>query len=65
MRNANTAIECTRFPLPTVDELIVKLRNATRISKLDLNKALNKLELDPESRYITAFETEDRIKRYK
>ena len=65
MRNANTAIERTRFPLPTVDELIVKLRNATRFSKLDLNKVFHQLELDPELRYITAFQTEDRIKRYK
>ena len=59
MRNANTAIERTRFSLPTVDELIVKLRNATRFSKLDLNKAFHQLELDPESRYTTALQTED------
>ena len=38
MRNANTSIERTRFPLPTVDELIVKLRNATQFSKLDLSQ---------------------------
>ena len=29
MHNANTAIQRTRFPLPTVDDLVVKLRNAT------------------------------------
>ena len=55
MHNANTAIERTRFPLPTADELMVKLRHATRFSKLGLNKALRQLELDPESHYITAF----------
>ena len=49
--------EHTRFPLPTVDELIVEIRNATRFSKLDLNKAFHQLELDPESRNITAFQT--------
>ena len=38
MRNANTSIERTRFPLPTVDELIVKLRNATQFPKLDLSQ---------------------------
>ena len=65
MRNGNTAIERTRFPLQTVDELIVKLRNTTRLVKLNLNKAFHQLKLDPESRYITSFQTEDRIKRYK
>ena len=65
MRSANTAIKRTRFPLQTVDGLIFKLKNATRISKLNLNKAFHQLELDPELRYITAFQTEDRIKRYK
>ena len=34
---------------------MVKLRHATRFSKLGLNKALRQLELDPESHYITAF----------
>ena len=65
MRNANTVIECTRFSLPTVDELIVKLRNAARFSKLELNKAFHQLQLDSKWRYITAFQTRDCIKRYK
>ena len=43
----------------------MKLRKATQFSKLYLNKAFYQLELDPESRYIRAFQTEDRIKRYK
>ena len=43
----------------------MKLRKATRFSKLYLNKAFHQLELDPESRYIRAFQTEDCIKRYK
>ena len=47
MRNAITATESTLFPLSTVDELIVKLRNATRFPKLDSNKAFYQLELDP------------------
>ena len=65
MRNAITATESTLFPLSTVDELIVKLRNATQFPKLDSNKAFYQFELDPEQRYIRAFQTEDRIKRYK
>ena len=65
MRNAITATESTLFPLSTVNELIVKLRNATQFPKLDSNKAFYQLELDPEQRYIRAFQTEDCIKRYK
>ena len=62
IHHANTAIEHTHFPMLTVDELIVKLRIATRFSKLDLNKTFHQLELDPESHYITAFQTKDHIK---
>ena len=64
MSNANIAIERTRYPTPTVDDLIVKLSNAKVFSKLDLLSAFHQLELTPESRYITAFQSEDRIKRF-
>ena len=60
MRNANTSIERTRFPLPTVDELIVKLRKCNPIFKIRFKSRPYKL--DPESCYITAFQTEDCIK---
>ena len=65
MRNANTAIERARFPTPTVDDLIFRLKNAQYFTKLDLNAAFHQLELDERSRYITAFQTEDRKKRFK
>ena len=65
MRNANTAIERTRFPTSTVDDLIIKQDGAKYFTKLDLNSAFHQLELHEDSRYITAFQTEDRIKRFK
>ena len=65
MRNANTAIKRTRFPTPTIDDLIFRLKSAQYCTKLDLNAAFHQLELDERSRYITAFQTEDRIKRFK
>ena len=65
MHNANTAIERTRFPIPTVDDLIFRLKKAQYFTKLDLNAAFHQPELDKRSRYITAFQTEDRIKRFK
>ena len=65
MRNANTAITRTRYPTPTVDDILVKLKDATRFTKLDMNAAFHQLVLSEDSRYITAFQTEDRIKRFK
>ena len=65
MRKANTAIGRTRYPTPTVEDLLIKLKGCDRFSKLDLNSAFYQLELSPESRYITAFQSEDRIKRFK
>ena len=65
MRSAITAIERTRFPTPTVGDLIFKLKGAKYFTKLDLNSAFHQLELHEDSRYITAFQTEDRIKRFK
>ena len=65
MRNANTAIERTHFPTPTVDDLIFKLKGATYFTKLDLKSAFHKLELHEDSRYITNFQTEDRVKTFK
>ena len=65
MRNANTAIERTRFPTATVDDLIFKLKEAKYFTKLDLNSAFHQPEFHKDSRYITAFQVEDRIKRFK
>ena len=39
MRNANTAITHTRYPTPTVDDLLIKLRGSIIFTKLDLNSA--------------------------
>ena len=61
MCNANAAIQRTRFPTTTVDDLIFRLRNVRYFTKLDLNAAFHQLELNERSRYITAFQTEDRI----
>ena len=65
MRNTNRVIERTRFPSPTVGDLIFKLKGAKYFIKLDLNSTFHQLKLYEDSRYITAFQTEDRIKRFK
>ena len=63
MRNANTATERNRFPTPTVDDLIVKLKGAKYFIKLNPNSAFHQLELHKDSRYRQKIE--DRIKRFK
>ena len=64
MRCANKAIERTRYPTPTIDEILIKTRGSNIFTKLDLNSAFHQLELSPESRAITTFQTETRIKRF-
>ena len=63
MRNANTVIERTHFPTPAVDDLILKLEGAKYFTKLDLNSAFHQFHED--IWYITTFQTEDRIRRFK
>ena len=41
------------------------MKNAQYFTKVDFNAAFHQLELDEGSRYITLFQTEDRIKRFK
>ncbi|XP_052809099.1 uncharacterized protein K02A2.6-like [Mya arenaria] len=65
MREANKAIQRERHLLPTIDELINDLNGSTVYSKLDLRAGYHQLVLDPESRYITAFNTHVGVFRYK
>ena len=65
MRAANKAITRTRYPTPTVDDLMIKLKGANVFTKLDLTSAFYQLELTPDSRMITAFQTDTIIKRFK
>ncbi|XP_033127652.1 uncharacterized protein K02A2.6-like [Anneissia japonica] len=55
MRQPNTAIKRERHIIPTISEIIHELNGATVFSKLDLNQGYNRIELAPESRYITCF----------
>lgn len=64
MRCANKAIKRTRYPTPTIDDLKCKLRGANVFTKLDMRSAFHQLELAKESRYITAFQSDTRIKRF-
>ena len=63
MRCANRAITRTRYPTPTVDDILVKVKDSTVFSKLDLNSAFYQLELDEQSRNITSFQSDQKILR--
>lgn len=57
MREANKAIKRQPFPIPTIEQYRVKLKNAQFMSKLDLKNAFFHLKLHKESRKYTTFMT--------
>ena len=65
MRQANAAIKRVRHPIPTVEDISLKLNGAKYFSKLDLSQAYHQLELHEDSRYITTFTTHVGLFRYK
>ena len=65
MRRANEAIVRERLPIPTVDEVLESLNGSTVFFKLDLRWGFHQIELEPNSRDITSFATDDGIFRYK
>ena len=46
MREANKAITRTRYPTPTAEDLLVKLKRSAVYSKLELVSAFHQIELD-------------------
>ncbi|KAJ8735710.1 hypothetical protein PYW07_007330 [Mythimna separata] len=65
MRRANSAIKRENHPLPTMDQLLPKIRDAVIFSKLDICDAFHQLELHPDSRSITTFISAKGLYRYK
>ena len=65
MRQANVAVQLERHLTPTIKEVIGDLNGDTVFTKLDLNQGYNRLELAPESRYITTFTTHLGLRRFK
>ena len=65
MCEANKAITRTRYPTPEVEDVLVKLKESTVFTKLDLVSAFHQAELDESSRYMTAFQSDTKIKRFR
>ena len=65
MRGANEAIIGEILPIPTIDEVLESLIESAVFSKLGLKWCFHQIELDAESRDITAFSIHDGIFREK
>ena len=68
MRDAKQAIKHEKHIMPTTDDFIHELNEATVFSKLDLtnfNNVSHQLELSEESRFITTFTTHVHLCHYK
>ena len=64
-RNINKAILANNSPIPHVEEIKAQLSGAKNFSKLDLKSAFWQLELHPDARYLTVFECDGQLYRYK
>ena len=64
-RNINKAIEANNTPIPRMEEIKSQLGGAKFFSKMDLKAAFWQLELHPEARYLTVFECNGKLYRYK
>ena len=64
-RNINKAIQSSNLPIPRQEDIKAKLSGAKIFSKLDFRSAFWQLELAPESRYLTVFNLNGKLYRYK
>ena len=65
MRKANEAIVRERHPIPTVDDILYRLKGSQVFSKLDLKWRFHQFQLEQQSRVITTFITHKGFYRYK
>ena len=56
-RDLNAAIKRPHYPMPTLEDALVKLTSAKYFSKLDASSGYWQLKLDDKSSYLTTFNT--------
>ncbi|UYV74899.1 K02A2.6-like [Cordylochernes scorpioides] len=62
---ANKAIELDRYPLPSIDEIFLKLSRSTVFSTLDLSQAYLQVMLAEEAKAVVGINTTKRLFSYK
>ncbi|KAK2702188.1 hypothetical protein QYM36_019198 [Artemia franciscana] len=62
---ANAIPENNEYPMPTTEEIFVNLQGGRNFSKLDLNGAYLKIELDDKSKDLVTVNTPLGLYRYK
>ena len=65
MREPNKAILDTGLPIPRAEDIRKEFAGCTYFTKLDFRTAFHQLELDEESRYLTVFPHNGKLKRHK
>ena len=63
-RRLNSVTEGDSFPLPSIEELLLKVRNSKFFSTLDLKSGYHQVSVAPEDRHKTAFIIGDRLFEY-
>ena len=56
---------CEQYPLPSLEELLTKVGQGKKYTKLDLSQAYHQLELHPDSRKYTTINTIQGLYQYK
>ena len=64
MRAPNKAILDTGLPIPKPEDIRKELKGCKHFSKLDFKTAFHQLELDEESRFLTVFHHNGKLKRH-
>ena len=63
-RRLNSITEGDSFPLPSIEELLLKVRNAKFFSTLDLKSGYHQISVAPEDRPKTAFVVNNKLFEY-
>jgi len=65
MRQVNKAIVREKHPMPTIDEILLKVAGSVKFSCLDIAQSFHQVEIEESSRHLTTFITSKGLFRYR